>query len=71
MKGKCTDPPGLGRCQQRGKKEENDVIIFIVFAVGLCVEGQGWWWGVKHDPYICFVPGSGLSFLVRNILLLH
>ena len=70
VKGKSANPPGLGRCQQCGNKGENAVILFIVFAVGLYVDGQGWWWGVKNKPCIGSVPGPGLCSLVSSILLL-
>ena len=63
-------PLELGRYQQCGDKVETAVILFIVFAVGICLNRQGLRWGIKHGLYICFVPGPCLCSLVRSIFLL-
>ena len=62
--GKSANPPRLGRCQQRGTKVETAVILFIVFAVGLCGKRQGWWWGIKHKLSPGSIPGPGLCSIV-------
>ena len=71
LKGKSTNPPGLGRYQQRGDKLETAVILFIVFSVGLCVDGQGWRWGVKYNPCIGSVPVPGLRSLMSVFSFSH
>ena len=38
-KEKPSDTTGLGRCQQSDTKGETAVILFIVFAVGICGDG--------------------------------
>ena len=64
------DPPILVRCKQCSKKGENTIILLIVFAIGICVYGQGWRWGIKHNPYIGYFPTPGLRSLVSSIFLL-